>query len=915
MEGQLVTSARRKYNSLILVGAVVLALVATTAPTQVTAATKDVTVEGGNPTCADLGLLGLKVTTDSPVGTYSLPGIPGSKVVVTSKTGPRRFDWTSTFGLDAIIVKGRSESNVYRYDNATSDVGLAAPPIRGDVDSQINFIDICYDGRRATITADTSTVDGARGVGIRDIPLADLPGQLLNQVAGADLVNDAGTGLRFSGTSLRFSGTGLRFSGTGLRFSGTSLRFSGTSLRFSGTGLRFSGTSLRFSGDGIGGLVDVRSAGTSLRFSGTGLRFSDFVPASVPAWDVPLSDLQPPSPYSWEDVFDAIGEFEGYPPQNVTFGQLLDVLAGGFDSTDPTLAPGQPRRLVLDALASMSLLDFDPNGAVLRDVSLVGLLFGSTPLSAITLPEGASWCTIADPVIDPTAPCEVGDTTILALNLAGLRSDNIPLDQILIDGITFDPDSVMAQLLDPATTPHVPSVAGESVASYLVRGIDALNVPWEQLPLVGAFDVKKYALGEPVTFTSTWIQAGSTPTDVEVTAPDGFDLAAGSPSCVATLGTCVVKVNADGSLTVEPASTTTNQQTITLTMVYRPQGLIGEGAPSGGSFDVSISSVTKTFGVTVNDPWRDRFDSPPVDPDVLYFANAAEDDIDRYDADVSSYSPGSHVAVRLSNLTDDADLVLYRSAGTSLRFSGTGMRFSGTGLRFSGTGLRFSGDPGDQSLTSLESETLEDVPIDQSRIVEDVSANRSTTPEAAEAFTSADTESFEIQVSGFNQASTDYVMRVAVTEFGDACPAVERPTTEVVFSGSGSTLVLYPESRFTTTDQGTIQDSLDNLTTNWGEVTVGKVTTSGTDWTIENVDCSGFAANSVAEDVAAQVQARAQTQTIDHVMIIGGDDKLPFYRTADTTLIANEANYASTVGGQNALTSALATQHVLTDDI
>ena len=104
----------------------------------------------------------------------------------------------------------------------------------------------------------------------------------------------------------------------------------------------------------------------------------------------------------------------------------------------------------------MSLLDFDPNGAVLRDVSLVGLLFGSTPLSAIPLPAGLSWCTIADPAVAPSAPCEVGDATILALNLAGLRSDNLPLDQISIDEITFDPDSVIAQLLDPATRPHVP---------------------------------------------------------------------------------------------------------------------------------------------------------------------------------------------------------------------------------------------------------------------------------------------------------------------------------------------------------------------------------------------------------------------------------------------------------------------------
>ena len=85
----------------------------------------------------------------------------------------------------------------------------------------------------------------------------------------------------------------------------------------------------------------------------------------------------------------------------------------------------------------MSLLDLDPNGELLRNVSLVALLLGGTPLSDIPLPGGQTWCSLIDPAndgcsdSDPTAP--IGDATMLALNLAGLRSDNIPLDEICLD--------------------------------------------------------------------------------------------------------------------------------------------------------------------------------------------------------------------------------------------------------------------------------------------------------------------------------------------------------------------------------------------------------------------------------------------------------------------------------------------------
>ena len=923
-------SFRRTHNKIIVVAALVAALVASTTP--VVEATVSSTIETGNPSCADLGLEGLKITTSSPVGTYSLPGLPGESVKVSLFSVPTtRINWEATYPLDAVIVKGRDGSSVYRYNPAAKfGTELFAPRANDTTDAQINFIHVCWKWA-ATVTASNTDALGANGVDIHDIPLAALPANLLNRVAGADLVNDAGTGLRFSGTSLRFSGTslrfsgtGLRFSGTGLRFSGTSLRFSGTSLRFSGTGLRFSGTGLRFSGDGIGALVDVRSAklggleysGTGLRFSGTSLRFSD-----LPAWDIPLSDLQPPQGFTWNDVFVAIGTFVDYPPQNVTFGQLLDALS--VDFTNATDA----QRAVLDALATMSLLDLDPNGAVLRDVSLVALLLGNTPLSAIPLPSGATWCETIDPENTGCTDADIGDTTVMGLNLAGLHGDNLPLDKIALSSITPNQYSVLADLLTDsgqAGDLYVPAVAGDTLASYLVRGIDALNVPWEQLPLISPkFDVRQYALGSPVTFSSSWAETAPATRQLQVSVPAGFVLAKGSPSCVVSSGTCTATADATGKIVVTTAGSS-GLNTVDLHVSYRPQGLMDETTPStAGSFTLTAGANTKTFRVTVNNPWF-GVSPPPIAPDVLYFETASTGDIDRYDVDVSKYAPGSHVAVRLSNLTSDADLVLYRSAGTSLRFSGTGMRFSGTSLRFSGTSLRFSGDTGDQSVDNRESETLEDVPIDQSLIVEDVSANRSNSPEAADGFTDPATTKFQVQVSGFNNpVPTQYALRVAVTEFGDACTTTTPTTASVRWPVSlpdGSTtvpagtksVVLFPREQFTDRpDQ--IDNAIASLAAAPWNVAVGFVTTSGTDYRTVTGACSVYAANAVAEQVAAAVQKLPAS--VEHVMIIGGDDKLPFYRTPDTTLIANEANYASTVGGTNPLTAALGTQNVLTDDI
>jgi hypothetical protein len=85
------------------------------------------TVVPGNPTCESLGYAhGLKFDTGEP-GTYY--GKLGTGKVRWSTDG-ESVDWKSTFGVDAVLVKGGPMANHYAYDppkEAYGDKGLTAP--------------------------------------------------------------------------------------------------------------------------------------------------------------------------------------------------------------------------------------------------------------------------------------------------------------------------------------------------------------------------------------------------------------------------------------------------------------------------------------------------------------------------------------------------------------------------------------------------------------------------------------------------------------------------------------------------------------------------------------------------------------------------------------------------------------------
>jgi hypothetical protein len=81
----------------------------------------------GNPSCVDLGYeAGFKI---EPVnsGTYTITGT-GHTVTIT--VNGSYFDWTSTIGMDAVIVKGGPNANVYIYNPpapSLGDTGLHSP--------------------------------------------------------------------------------------------------------------------------------------------------------------------------------------------------------------------------------------------------------------------------------------------------------------------------------------------------------------------------------------------------------------------------------------------------------------------------------------------------------------------------------------------------------------------------------------------------------------------------------------------------------------------------------------------------------------------------------------------------------------------------------------------------------------------
>jgi hypothetical protein len=109
----------------------------------------------GNPDCAFLGYDN-EFKVDPSVAGYTYNGtyqVAGFGSISLSSPDNVFFDWTSTFGIDAVIAKGGNYANVFRYSpSSLGDTGLY-PPTKDGGYYGLSHVTFCYnDGPGANVT-------------------------------------------------------------------------------------------------------------------------------------------------------------------------------------------------------------------------------------------------------------------------------------------------------------------------------------------------------------------------------------------------------------------------------------------------------------------------------------------------------------------------------------------------------------------------------------------------------------------------------------------------------------------------------------------------------------------------------------------------------------------------------------------
>ncbi|MEM2759495.1 MAG: hypothetical protein QXW73_01720 [Nitrososphaerales archaeon] len=105
----------------------------------------------GNPECKDINPQWKALKVDPPASGLSTDNTLTVNIFLSfsNENEPIKFDWTSNIGVDAVIVKGGPNVNLYRYDPPTEssgDTDLQAP-INPDNKKPfgISHITFCYD--------------------------------------------------------------------------------------------------------------------------------------------------------------------------------------------------------------------------------------------------------------------------------------------------------------------------------------------------------------------------------------------------------------------------------------------------------------------------------------------------------------------------------------------------------------------------------------------------------------------------------------------------------------------------------------------------------------------------------------------------------------------------------------------------
>ncbi|HEY5422050.1 MAG TPA: hypothetical protein VIK05_01185, partial [Ilumatobacteraceae bacterium] len=459
------------------------------------------------------------------------------------------------------------------------------------------------------------------------------------------------------------------------------------------------------------------------------------------------------------------------------------------------------------------------------------------------------------------------------------------------------------------------------------------DLPWQDIDLEATpLQNLGSPLVPPATFTTTITVANATPNvTVALTLPSGFAAVPGSAN-----------FDANGAAAPAPVALTLPAVTVAGATLNFNLGAVPPGthtvtvqARAGirtGVVDATVTgsatagSTTKLSSASAQIEVVENPDSSfgPLTPDAVYvghLVSAGDDDTytTTFQVTPEQAAEGRKASVYLSNLAADYDLAVFGPVAAPLR-----------------------GAPIDQIIpvddhqigVDPTSETVApdsqfDIPLAApagSGLV-GLSANRSNAAERVD-IANLRAGTYTIQVSGYNGAFSDrpFTLRVRTQSLGlPPCTASAfgtKPTGSVAptLPAGMDTLFVVPTNRLRQlwgdADATALMNRLQAfVTAQPGGVVAGILPVDAPYDTWDANRCSPDAANDVARQIATAIDAvQAANPTLQHIVLVGDDTALPFFRVSDGTSTANESNYAEGFSGNNRLVGSLARGYIQTDD-
>jgi len=678
----------------------------------------------------------------------------------------------------------------------------------------------------------------------------------------------------------------------------------------------------------------------SILLEGTRLRsipLKEGLTAPSPENDLAWCETLIGGPDCTADVATAVGELELWEAQlsgaDVDQDEVLELPLSGLTST-------RLRSIAPQDIESARLRSIRLRSIFLENTALSAIPLRSIRLRSITADAAGPAITLGS-IIDDSAQDDtltLGDVVAGCLPPEVLGDPNAEQDP---PNCLLRDDADMGDLLDLLGVEFggVTLLDGLTLADIQLAFTAPEDIPWESVNLQTS-SLQNIATPAQPTFdyvVDVSISGGPADVDIDLTLPTGFSIAAGATPVAATFcptgtPTCASTVApADPNATDAPSYTISGVETgsYQLRVPVRAGSIIGDASEFQAVAAVTATGpngapgmkATNNVGVTV----VQANSLAPVAPilqdgqiDIGYIGSSGE--LDAYSFVAPRGSTGASAQILLSNIPAgvDYDLAVYGPRPLSLR---------GAPLpeRASIGDIPFDLDPGDDILPT---ELVNDIAVDINAIaptvgltlpantpyaLRDISSRRDNADEEVTLPALVSGQTYVVVVSGYFGAvsAEPYGLRVRLDRRTaiPACAASTYPRSAdppavpagLEISAGIDTLYITNAARLDHESTGRSVNVLTAVADTEGviEINAGLLLLDGLgEWGAYNANqCDPAARNQLVKAIGRQIDAAnaAAGNTIENIVIVGGDGVVPMAAVPDLAEYSNESTFARSV--------------------